>query len=87
MELDGGFDLFGRESLLLREDHEVSCILHDLQEEFCQNVVDQCHTLFGDPELRLHLFQNSVDVGLERGWVQNLSWSGLLSGNLAGACS
>ena len=83
MKLDRSFNFLGGESLLLRKDHEAASILHDLDEKLGDDVVDQCNTLLGDAELRFYLFQNTVDVGLKRGRVQNLSCSGLLSGSLA----
>lgn len=39
VQLDGGLDLLGAESLLLGEDHQVARLLHDLDEELSDDVV------------------------------------------------
>ena len=41
MKLDRSLNFLGGESLLLRKDHEVASILHDLDEKLCKDVVDQ----------------------------------------------
>ena len=74
MQLDGSLDLFGTESLLLRDDHKVPRLLHDLLEELGDDVVDESYAFLRDAKLRLHLLQNTEDVELEGVRVCELQW-------------
>ncbi len=66
VQLDRRLNFLGAESLPLREDHQVACLLHDLDEEFREDIVDEEHSFLRDAQLRLYLLHNSEDVGLER---------------------
>ncbi len=85
MQLDGGLNLFRGQGLLLGEDHQIASLLHNLDEELSNDVVDQHYALLGDAQLWFHLLHHSEDVGLEGGVVENSLWAGLANNSLGPA--
>lgn len=81
-ELDGGFNLLGGEGVLLTEDHKSSCFVHDSLKQSSKDLIDLGNSFLRDAELRLDLFKDSEDVGLEGIAFSELEHSFLLLGKV-----
>lgn len=65
MKSNGSFDLFRGQGVLLGDDHEAPGLVHDLLEEFDDDVVGKGHTFLGNAQLWLHFLEHAEDVCLE----------------------